>query len=209
MMTNSNYPCPITSCSHSKTSKSKPFSTITTLIQHLHSKNHKHSQHMVDLSICRDINLYCCSHHTCLSNPKRFFARKQELISHTSKYHSIPPINNTLQPQPPPNDLTTTIFNSLPNEHLLNHWTTGINFIQNNYDHPPPNFRTTWRHLVSGNNEKRFLTLQSKIIETIIQSTVESSSSFWWLLIHLELLIFAPTSRRKRNYTSMTSIPLN
>ena len=131
-------PCPITGCKHSRSGSSHAFQTLTTLIRHLHSHDHNQSQHLIDHSICHEINLYSCSHHKCLSNPRRFFQSKRALSDH----------NDTLHPQHPTTtdatNLSTIIFKCSPHSHLHNHWDTGLQFIIDNYDHDPPPFRSTW-----------------------------------------------------------------
>ena len=56
------------------------------------------------------------------------------------------------------------------------------------------------------NNKKRFQVLHAKIIEAIIHSTlVNKSEPFWWLLLHLELLILCPTNKHNRDNSSLTA----
>ena len=194
---NSLFPCPITGCKHSREGSLQPFRTLTTLIRHLHSHDHSQSQHLLDYSICHEINLYSCSHHNCLYRPRRFFHSKRALIDHNSTFHQLP--------RPNPNaTLSSIIFNCHSNSHLHNNWDQGTSFILDHYDHDPPPFRTTWRLFLKGNNHKRFYTIQAKIIESIIKSqSLDAATPYWWLLVHLELLILAPTS--KNNVTMKQS----
>lgn len=198
---NNQYPCPITGCKHSRaSSRQQHFTTLTTLIRHLHSHDHSQSQHLLDHSICHEINLYSCSHHLCLQSKRRFFSSKRALTEHNLSFHKG---DDEQRPQ----SLSSLIFNSHTNSHLHNNWDTGTNFILENYDHDPPPFRTTWRLFLNGNNKKRFYTLQAKIIETIIKSnTPTAAAPYWWLLVHLELLILAPTSKKQRNNETISTI---
>jgi hypothetical protein len=92
----------------------------------------------------------------------------------------------------------------------LNHWDHGILFISNSYDHEPPDFRTTWRHLLKGRNKASFVNLQTSIIKAIAASynttrCNTTSAPFWWLLLHLDMLIFAPSTSQQRNNDSIQS----
>jgi hypothetical protein len=68
----------------------------------------------------------------------------------------------------------------------------GLSFISTIYDHEPPDLRTTWRHFLKGRNKASFLNLQASLLLTMIytsSSSPASSAPFWWLLLHLDMLI--------------------
>ena len=76
------------------------------------------------------------------------------------------------------------------------------------YNHEPPDFRTTWRHFLKGRNKASFITLQSAIIKAIVSSYIDTNSPdtsapVWWLLLHLDRLIFAPSTKTQRNDDSI------
>ncbi len=84
----------------------------------------------------------------------------------------------------------------------------GLNFINSVYHHEPPDFRTTWRHLVRSQNLSEFSNLQASIIRVIVEATttcnsIDCSAPFWWLLFHLNMLIFAPSAKEKHNHISI------
>jgi hypothetical protein len=78
----------------------------------------------------------------------------------------------------------------------------GINFITNllQQQHVPPDFHNTWRkHLRHRKrNKSNFQLLQAAILRSLstIYDTktdnIDTTSPFWWLLLHLEMLILAP-----------------
>lgn len=203
-MTSNTIPCPIMGCKHSATGTSHPFQTLTTLIRHLQGDSHKHSLHLLDHSVCHNINLFTCSHHNCSQHPGHFFTSKRALDTHTTTHH---PVLFTHHPSTPTTTFTHIIFDSHASTHLIDNWTNGINFILTHYNHEPPHFRSTWLDKLKRNNKKRFQILHAKIIETIIHShSANASAPFWWLLFHLELLILCPTDIHNRDNMSIGGI---
>ena len=203
MMTSNHLPCPIIGCKYANTTTSQPFHTITILIRHLQSTDHKNSLHLIDHSVCHEIKLYTCSHLSCNSHPGHFFASKRALDDHNTMHH---PALHHYHSSTPISTYADTIFNSHASSHLTNNWTHGINYILSNYDRDPPHYRSTWRRFLDGNNKKRFTILHAKLIETIIHSqSTNDSAPFWWLLFHLELLILAP-SHLDSNTSQCTTI---
>ena len=104
---------------------------------------------------------------------------------------------------------TTSLYASSPRQ-TANHWPHAIAFISTAYDHEPPDFRTTWRHFLKGRNKASFVTLQSAIIRAIASSYSQpaghtTSAPFWWLLLHLDMLIFAPTTKQQRDNDTIQS----
>ena len=203
MMTSNPTPCPIMGCKHSATGTSHPFQTLTTLIRHLQGDSHKHSLHLLDHSVCHDINLFTCSHHNCSQHPGHFFTSKRALDTHTTTHH---PVLFTHHPSTPTTTFTNIIFDSHASTHLIDNWTNGINFILTHYDHEPPHFRSTLLHCLTRNNKKRFQVLHAKIIETIHSHSANASAPFWWLLFHIELLILCPTNIHNRDNTTISGI---
>jgi hypothetical protein len=85
-----------------------------------------------------------------------------------------------------------------------------LDFITSVYDHEPPDFSTTWRHFLRSCNKSAFcnLQLQASIIRAIVVSntncpTIDDTAPFWWLLLHLDMLIFAPSTRKQRSDSSI------
>ena len=107
-------------------------------------------------------------------------------------------------------NIATQFLHHFSLNNTLNHWGHGIPFISNTYDHEPPDFRTTWRHLLKGRNKASFVNLQTSIIRAIVASYTSTtcnttSAPFWWLLLHLDMLIFAPSTSQQRNNDSIQS----
>jgi hypothetical protein len=134
-----------------------------------------------------------------------FFQSHRALTTDYSTTHTL-----TCLPTPPQDSqqsyqaLTHELFNSPGNEHLINNWNTGVQFILANYHNEPPHFRSTWRRYLSRNNLVRFNSLLAKIIHLIIKSTSTNQADiFWWLLFNIERLILAPTEEQKRNQLSI------
>jgi hypothetical protein len=107
-------------------------------------------------------------------------------------------------------NIATQFLHHFSLNNTLNHWGHGIPFISNTYDHEPPDFRTTWRHLLKGRNKASFVNLQTSIMRAIVASYTSTtcnttSAPFWWLLLHLDMLIFAPSTSQQRNNDSIQS----
>jgi hypothetical protein len=54
------------------------------------------------------------------------------------------------------------------------------------YHHEPPDFRTTWCHLIRSRNLSAFSNLQASIIRAIVKAnttcdSIDCSAPFWWL----------------------------
>ena len=84
----------------------------------------------------------------------------------------------------------------------------GLDFITSVYDHEPPDFRTTWQHFLRSRNKPAFCNLQALIIRAIVVSntnhpTIDDTAPFWWLLLHLDMHIFAPSTRKQRSDSSI------
>ncbi len=98
---------------------------------------------------------------------------------------------------------------------MPNKWLGGIDFISTAHDHEPPDFRSTWRPFLKNNNKKRFLTLQSDLVRAVgvasrdydptqpLGPSSPDPTPFWWLLVHLEMLILAPTAQHDRDGDSI------
>jgi hypothetical protein len=84
----------------------------------------------------------------------------------------------------------------------------GLSFIYTNYNHEPPNFQTTCHHFLKRHNKSSFLNLQASILQSITMAYTSSSSPassapFWWLLPHLNILIFAPSTIQQQGESSI------
>ena len=220
----SSFACPVPGCTHSLTGTAPPFSSKIALLHHLNTTSHRTTHHLTDLSSCAASGIFHCCRSTCPSSPKTFFPSLRSLTIHNTTHHPSPhgPPPAT-HPTTPPDAAplagehssqlhiaTTTLYASSPRQ-TTNHWHHGIAFISTAYDHEPPDFRTTWRHFLKGRNKASFITLQSAIVRAIASSynspptTNTTSAPFWWLLLHLDMLIFAPTTKQQRdNYTIQT-----
>ena len=213
------YSCPIPGCPHSSIGNKPPFTSKLSLINHLNNKNHTTTHHLADLSSCTTSGIFHCCCSNCPSSPKTFFPSSRSLRIHTETFHPTPRhlTHNTNAPSHPHADqptllqldiATTTLHNSSPGNSTTNHWIHGLSFIETTYDHEPPDFRTTWRHFLKGRNKASFITLHSAIIRAIVSSYAEANSPdtsapFWWLLLHLDMLIFAPSTKQQRNDESI------
>jgi hypothetical protein len=191
---NNTYPCPVIGCPHYPRGRGPKLHSISNIIRHLKGDDHKKSRHLLDHSLCNEINLFRCTHSDCSSNSDVFFQSQRQLTEHNAIYHptTTPPTNDhhtdTIE------DYTNIIFKQPGSEHLTNNWSSGIIFILNNYDTKQPHFRSSWRQYLRGNNKTTFYRTMSYIITAIIQSTTTNeSAAFWWLLLHYEMLILAPT----------------
>ena len=82
-------------------------------------------------------------------------------------------------------------------------WEQGLRFISYKYEHDPPPFRSNWYHYLKKGTRAPFNKLMLDIINAILQSSSDpsahthsswerSSAPFWWMLVHLEMLILAP-----------------
>jgi len=173
---NTQFHCPIIGCHNYPIGSGKKFNDLTHLIRHLKSKDHEKSRHLLDHNLCNKINLFRCTHTDCTSNPNIFFSSKRALDDHNSQHHPhlcIPIPNTTLYEQnnTSPHAYANSIFYMPGHDNLTNSWTSGIEFISNNYTHENiPHFRSTWRRLLTGNNKRRFYNTMASIIHCIVQS---------------------------------------
>jgi hypothetical protein len=211
------YFCPIPGCTHSTENTTTPFQSKLSLLRHLNTTTHKPTHHLADLSRCIPSGIFHCCCSDCPSSPRTFFPSQRALTIHTDASHPAPPHtlpttrgqDSTSHPTTP-FDLATHILQHFSNSQTANHWEHGLGFISRTYDHEPPDFRTTWRHLLKGRNKASFFNLQSSIIHAIATSysTADSnaiSAPFWWLLLHLDMLIFAPSTSEQRGHESIQS----
>ena len=202
--------CPIRGCNHSIDGTHAPFLTRTTLIRHLHSPTHATTHHLVNHTLCATAGIYTCCKSNCPSSPKIFFSSLRALHDHCTTIHPPPPY-----PPPTPNIPPSTPFAISSHllqihapPHTVNHWMHGLDFINSVYDHEPPDFRTTWRHFLRSRNKSAFCNLQASIIRAIVVSStncpiIDDTSPFWWLLLHLDMLIFTPSTRKQRSDSSI------
>ena len=147
------FPCPIIGCPHYQPGSNKQFSTLSHLIRHLKSNDHSNSRHLLDHNLCNKINLYRCTHADYSNNKNVFFQSQRALTTHYTTTHSLTcPAATMHDPEHSYQQFTNEIFNSPGNEHLINNWNTGVEFIVANYHNEPPYFHSTWRRFLTRNN---------------------------------------------------------
>jgi len=221
-MNNINLQCPMPRCNHVSHNQFE-------LLKHLNSNtSHPTTLHLADRSTCIQHNIFQCCQHNCPTLPTRFFRTLQELHQHNTTHHPPPtpstitlPHSNIIEPNAPqtppsPTDIATTLIFSLSRPGAVNNWSSGINFIIELQQQPyvPPDFRNTWRrHLRHRKRNKfNFQLLQAAILRslsTIYATNTDSNdntSPLWWLLLHLEMLILAPTTTAQNNNTIQPTI---
>ena len=213
------FACPVPGCTHSLTGTASPFSSKIALLHHLNTTSHRATHYLTDFSSCAASGIFHCCRSTCPSSPKTFFPSLRSLTIHNNTHHPPPhvpppathpftspvdtPLHNDHSPQL--HIATSTLYTSSPRQ-TTNHWPHGISFISTAYDHEPPDFRTTWRHFLKGRNKASFITLQSAIVRAIASSynspptTNTTSAPFWWLLLHLDMLITDHRHNRPRKH---------
>ena len=207
---NNPFSCPIIGCPHYPSGQGRKLTCLNKLIRHLKSDDHATSRHLLDHTLCNKLNLYRCTHFACSKSKDTFFTSNRALTEHNSKFHpatwtTIPTC--TFLPTNPLKQYTDIIFDIAGNESLCNNWSTGINYILENYNNNPPHFRSTWRHLLRGNNKARSNLLLTQIIKALLAShTINESAPFWWLLFHFDMLILAPTPKHQRDNMTNTAI---
>ena len=206
--------CPIRGCHHSNGGTARPFLSRTVLLHHLNSTSHASTHHLVNHSDCAISCIYTCCPPSCPTSPKIFFSSHRALNDHRHQVHPTPltpPSINT----PPSTDTTpattsicTKLLHKFSSPNTTNHWEHGLTFINSVYHHEPPDFRTTWCHLIRSRNKAAFSNLQASIIRAIIEAyttcdSVDCTAPLWWLLFHLDMLIFAPSTKAQCNQISI------
>ena len=205
------FACPIIGCPHYPQGQEGPkFSSLSNLIRHLKGEDHKNSRHLLNHTICNEISLYRCTHHKCSTNSDIFFQSQRALDDHNRIHHDdiTPlPIQSDNHSTHPLSRYTDIIFNHPGSEHLTNNWEHGLKFISDNYNSPRPHFRSTWRRFLKRNNKVKFYHTFSQIIAAIVHSNAtDNTEPFWWLLLHFEMLILAPTPHHSREGMSIKEI---
>jgi hypothetical protein len=203
--------CPIGGCSHSPASNNSPFTTRTTLLRHLNSSTHASTHHLANHAICANAGIYTCCHCSCPVKPNIFFSSCRAYNDYCTTAHHPPPPPTTAHTKTPSTPFAiTTQFLHLSSimPTTSNHWLHGLAFISMMYSHKPPNFRTTWRHFFQSCNKSAFCNLQAAIIQAIVTTStngtnIDDIAPFWWLLLHLDMLIFAPLTQKQRNNYSI------
>ncbi len=185
------------------------------VFRHLNSVTHASTHSLVNHSDCATAGIYNCCFHSCPASPKTFFSSLRALNDHCHQTHPPPrPPSPPDITHPPPTDppsplsLSTRLLHQFSPPNTTNHWEHGLDFIDSVYHHEPPDFRTTWRHLIRSRNLSAFSNLQASIIRAIVEAnttcnSIDSSAPFWWLLFHLDMLIFAPSTKEQRNHISI------
>ena len=163
--------CPIRGCDHSKQGTARPFHSRTVLLRHLNSALHASTHSLVNHSDCATAGIYNCCFHSCPASPKTFFSSLRALNDHCHQTHppprppSPPAITHPAPTDPPsPLSLSTRLLHQFSPPNTTNHWEHGLDFIDSVYHHEPPDFRTTWRHLIRSRNLSAFSNLHASII---------------------------------------------
>jgi hypothetical protein len=206
--------CPIRGCIHSKKGTARPFHSRTVLLRHLNSTSHASIHSLRNHSNCAVSGIYSCCAPSCPASPKTFFfSPSPQLSLSTSPPSSMPAITTgqhaTTKHRPTlPLSISTWLLLSFSPPNTTNHWKHDLDFINLVNHHEPPDFRTTWRHLVRSRNLSAFSNLQASIIQAIIEAnttcnSIDCSAPFWWLLFHLNMLIFAPSTKEQCNHISI------
>jgi hypothetical protein len=163
--------CPICGCIHSKKGTARPFNSCTILLHHLNSTSHASTHSLVNHSNCAVSSIYSCCAPSCPASPKTFFSSLRALNDHCQQAHPPPRPPSPPDDMPPPNidqpsplSISTQLLHRFSPPNTTNHWKHGLNFIDLVYHHEPPDFRTTWRHLVRSRNLSAFSNLQASII---------------------------------------------
>ena len=177
-------------------------------MSHLNSTCHATSLHLVDHSRCKESGIYVCCTHKCPSSPRRFFSSQRALDIHYNTHHKAPADTTPSATDATPLTIATSHIFTKSQRNNLNHWTHGLTFIDSTYDHEPPDFRTTWRQMLRGRQKAAFVTLQASIIRSIVVASTHTDDTsvaapFWWLLLHLDMLIFAPSTKKQRDNLSI------
>jgi hypothetical protein len=154
-MNSDNFFCPICGCLHSNRGNAHPFPSQTVLLCHLNSTSHASTHCLVNHSGCAASGIYSCCAPSCPASPQTFFSSLQALNNHYNQAHPPPhPPSPTdvLSPQntapPSPLSISTQLLHSFSPPNTTNHWELGLDCINLVYHHKPPDFRTTWHHLV-------------------------------------------------------------
>jgi hypothetical protein len=89
-------------------------------------------------------------------------------------------------------------------------WSTAFDFITSRQAVQPPNFRHTWLHFLKHRNAAAFTSIQAGLLRAISLAHASQGPScdptpFWWLFLHLELLLLHPTSSNNRDGESIQS----
>lgn len=78
-------------------------------------------------------------------------------------------------------------------------------FISQHYPVQPPNFLHTWLHFLKHRNAAASTSIQASLPRAISLAHCHNPAPFWWLFLHLELLLFHPTSSSNRDDESIQS----
>ena len=151
--------CQIRGCAHSKQGTARPFHSHTVLLCHLNSTTHASTHSLVNHSDCATAGIYTCCSPSCHTSSKTFFSSLQALSNHCHQAHPpprLPSPTDVIHPpstdQPSPLSLSTRLLHRFSPPNTTNNWQHGINFSDSVYHHEPPDFRTTWSHLVGSWN---------------------------------------------------------
>ena len=127
-------------------------------------------------------------------------------VNSTGSVSNQQPTSSTVSPSAPtpqPNITICTQLLSDPRSAQPSAWDQGLRFISSKYEHDPPGFRSNWYHFLKKGTRPAFNKLMLDIINATLLSSSDSTAHeqsswgvspapFWWMLVHLEMLILAP-----------------
>ena len=181
--------CPFNNCPDKRQKHKASFKSILNLRDHLES-SHKSHIASIDKSWFTENNLFCCQ--TC---KERIFLNKRYLGTHTVKEHQG--ANDT-----PNSVMLKNTFYTSDKPAFESKWKYAIPWIGLNLKPNPTSFRQTLWDKASPKHRRHLATIMLQLMENIpfassrdedIGTGIEwSATPWWWLIIHLEQLIFAP-----------------
>ncbi len=156
----------------------------------------------VNMSTCQRVGLYICSHPNCASRPRdSIFTSQSAFARHQAQLHPSPPSTPSTSTL---SIVLDTIATNLNRPDLSSTWSSAFTFISQHHQVTPPNFRHSWHHFLKGRNATAFTQLQAGLLRSIYLAHASESAEcnptpFWWLFLHLELLILHPTASSNRD----------
>jgi len=183
------FQCPFPTCPDKHQKHKASFKSILTLRDHLEN-SHKSQLTNIDSTWYSDNNLLCCP--TC---KQRVFLNKRYLGTHLVQEHQgandLP--NSTI--------LKNTFYTS-DKPAYDSKWKYAVPWINLNLKPNPTSFRQTLWDKASSKHKRHLATIMLQLLENIpftstrnadLGTGIEwSATPWWWLIIHLEQLIFAP-----------------
>ncbi|EJK54751.1 hypothetical protein THAOC_25593, partial [Thalassiosira oceanica] len=224
--------CPVLGCicsdvNHPRTGKLKNKFDI---MNHLGGAEHcTIAPPLVDLTVCHKSGITFCTHGDCPLLPKeRFFPSLEDLLQHDRTHHPTAPPHTSTHTSPPSHrthpatppatapaaqvSLSPPVFPPETDPAQPSSWEDALQFLASP-SHQPPAFRTNWYHFLKRRHQHEFYDVFYCIIQAINIASARSdpadtdwkssASGFYWLLVHLEHLILAPTNKTDSNGESI------